>query len=163
MKTKTEKKYTPKEIKKKWLRISIAVFCSLFLFFIVSWILTASTGIKAVKKEHESFLKFFYNKCKKAYKKDPKIGITWSTPQMGVSPRKARFWKRKLFEEKKYPSFEEWRKFYAKENSFTYSAPFPFIIESRRYRNNTAWMQEYYFWYLVSTRKYKHEILAHID
>ncbi|MBU8902785.1 MAG: hypothetical protein KOO69_08595 [Victivallales bacterium] len=148
-----------RKIKKKWLEILIYV--SLFLF--ISWILTASIGIKAVKKEHEAFLQFFYKKCKERYKKDPTIALTWTTPQMGVSARRASFWRRKLFQEKQYPTFEEWKKFHKKRNTISYFALCPFLIESKRYNGNIAWMQEYYFWYFWRTRKYKHKILVYID
>ena len=87
----------------------------------------------------------------------------WSTPQMGISPHSASFWKRKLFKEKQYPTFEEWRKFHATENSISYFSYCPFLIESKRYQYNIAWQQESYFWYFWGIRKYKHKILAYID
>ena len=146
------------KIKNRRLRISIYIFLSILLFLIISWFLTATLGIKAVKKEHEAFLKYHYEHCKKAYKKDPTIALTWTTPQMGVSPRRASFWRKKLFKEKRYPSFEEWRKFHKKRNIISYSAFCPFLIESK----HSNWLKEY-FWFFGYTRMYKYDILKYID
>lgn len=152
------------KIKKKWLKISIYIFIGFLSFIIISWFLTASMGIKAVKNKHEAFLSFIYKGQKEAYKKDPnRLGKIWTTPQTGVTVRRSEFWKRKLFKEKKYPSFEEWRDFYSTENHVYYSVLCPFIIESKHYAGNTAWMQEYYFWFFGYTRRYKHDILVYID
>ncbi len=153
-----------RKIKKKWLRMSIYIFIGLILFIIISWFLTATIGIEAVKKEHEAFLKYHYEHCKEAYKKEPdRLGKTWTTPQMGVTARSAAFWRNKLFKEKRYPSFDEWGKFYSKRNSVFYSVLCPFLIEANHQTYNHLWMKEYYFWFFWYTQKYKHDILVFID
>ncbi len=150
-------------IKRKWLKVSITFFASFLLVLIISWILTVFIGIKAVEKEYEVRLKYLYEKSKEAYIKDPKLGERWSTPCRDVSRQAARFWKKKLFIEKRFPSFEEWKKFQASGNSISYSAFLPLRIKVNYYRGDTVWMREYYFWYLWGLHRYKREHLADID
>jgi hypothetical protein len=105
-----------------------------------------------------------YKEQREAFKKEPnKLGKIWTTAQMGITARRAAFWRKKLFDEKKYPSFEEWRYFYSTENHVSYSVLCPFIIEAKHQTYSHVWMQEYSFWFFGYTRRYKHNILIHLD